>query len=141
MQRDIEVSFRNSEQVAASCARAWVCSKWLVAKRLLSEVSTVAPVAVQLWRHILFSSSVRKEGSCGCPPGEGGPGTDGDNKRRNKRRSDVVGLLPESVRRALEDELWAELALHFESNCVLLQVSAGVWGSDWHIAQIVPSRR
>lgn len=93
-----------------------MCSQWPVAERLLSEVSTAKSVSVLLWRQLLLNSAIQTEG---CPPSD-----DTCTASSNKGRSNIADLLPEAVRGVLEDELWAELAVHFDTGSILLQLTA-----------------
>lgn len=89
-----------------------MCNQWPVAKLLLTEVSRVSMVSVPLWRRLLQSSSMEPQGSKG-------------HHSANKGQSEIATLLPESIQRVLEAESWAELALHFDTDDVLLLVQAG----------------
>lgn len=83
-----------------------MCNKWPVAKLLLAEVSRVGCVAVPLWR-LLQSASLCEE----------------SDSAKNSQ-SGLASLVPESVRRVLETESWAEFALHLDTACTLLPGSA-----------------
>jgi hypothetical protein len=98
-----------------------MCNEWPVAQMLLSKASSTKSVAGPLWRFMLRSTLVDMPSS----PTHNNP-SNVTAGVKDEAASELVSLLPQSLKQTFEAESWDELAQCLDTACGHLQPGPGV---------------
>jgi hypothetical protein len=93
-----------------SSARAYMCNNWPVGKLLLCEASNVKAVAVLLWQELHHVTMLDSSGCSAC--------TDQGSIIQDTSPA-ITSLIPDSVRKVLQNKSWVELAVQLDIICDL----------------------